>query len=45
MAHQVAEYEAAGMDALAPKPIQMPQLLAVIQQAIAKAEAARAAAA
>ncbi|WP_374472066.1 ATP-binding protein [Phenylobacterium sp.] len=45
MAHQVAEYAAAGMDTLAPKPIQLPQLLAAIQEAIAKAEAAREAAA
>ena len=45
MAHQVAEYRAAGMDGLAPKPIQLPQLIAAIEQvledAAAQAEPAR----
>ncbi|HVI31924.1 ATP-binding protein [Phenylobacterium sp.] len=44
MAHQVAEYTAAGMDALSPKPIQLPQLLATIQQVLAAADDSDAAA-
>ncbi|HEY8615271.1 ATP-binding protein [Phenylobacterium sp.] len=35
MAHQVAEYTAAGMDALSPKPIQLPQLIATLQGVLA----------
>lgn len=38
MAHQVADYTAAGMDALSPKPIQLPQLIATIQQVLAAGE-------
>jgi signal transduction histidine kinase/CheY-like chemotaxis protein len=45
MSHQVAEYTGAGMDALTPKPIQLPQLLATMQDVLARAEAARDAAA
>jgi signal transduction histidine kinase/ActR/RegA family two-component response regulator len=40
MAHQVSEYRVAGMDALSPKPIQLPQLVATIQEVLAAAEAA-----
>jgi signal transduction histidine kinase/CheY-like chemotaxis protein len=45
MAHQVSEYTAAGMDALSPKPIQLPQLIATIQDVLARAEASGAEAA
>ncbi|HEY8573673.1 ATP-binding protein [Phenylobacterium sp.] len=38
MAHQVAEYTAAGMDGLAPKPIQLPQLIGAIEQVLEPAE-------
>ncbi|MCR5878213.1 ATP-binding protein [Phenylobacterium sp. J367] len=40
MAHQVAEYTAAGMDGLSPKPIQLPNLLATLQSVLASGEAA-----
>ena len=39
MAHQLAEYTAAGMDALSPKPIQLPQLIATLEQVLAQADA------
>ncbi|HVI31925.1 ATP-binding protein [Phenylobacterium sp.] len=39
MAHQLAEYTAAGMDALSPKPIQLPQLIATLEQVLAQAQA------
>jgi CheY-like chemotaxis protein len=45
MSHQVAEYRAAGMDALSPKPIQMAHLVATIQAALAQSPAADEAAA
>ncbi|MCR5878214.1 ATP-binding protein [Phenylobacterium sp. J367] len=38
MAHQVSEYTEAGMDALSPKPIQLPQLVATIEAVLADAE-------
>jgi CheY-like chemotaxis protein len=41
VAEQAAEYMAAGMDGLAPKPIQLRQLLAVIEAAVSGAEAGR----
>jgi two-component system, sensor histidine kinase len=37
---QVAEYEAAGMDGVVPKPVEIARLLAVMDQALSKAEAA-----
>lgn len=37
MAHQVAEYLEAGMDAVATKPIQLQQLLAAMEDAVAAA--------
>jgi signal transduction histidine kinase/CheY-like chemotaxis protein len=43
MAHQVAEYRAAGMDGLAPKPIQLPQLIGAIEEVLAAAAEAQAA--
>ena len=39
LAHQAAEYTAAGMDGLAPKPIQIEQLIAVMAAALAPGEA------
>ncbi len=45
MAHQVAEYQTAGMDALSPKPIQMGHLIATIQEMLAQGPAADEAAA
>jgi CheY-like chemotaxis protein len=41
MSHQVAEYNAAGMDGLAPKPIQLPQLIEALQQVLGAAEEAQ----
>lgn len=38
-AHQAADYMAVGMDGLAPKPIQLPQLLAVMSEALAASPA------
>jgi len=43
MAHHEAEYLAAGMDAMVAKPIQLTELLAVMQRAIDSAEARKAA--
>ena len=37
MAHHVQEYLGAGMDGVASKPINLPELLAVIQSAMDKA--------
>ena len=34
MTHQVAEYEAAGMDSMAPKPIDIAALFAAMEQAL-----------
>ena len=42
MTHQVVEYEAAGMDGLVPKPIEIAHLFEVMEQALALAEAAAA---
>jgi two-component system, sensor histidine kinase len=39
MSHQVSEYTAAGMDGLAPKPIQLPQLIGAIEAVLAEAPA------
>ena len=36
MAHQTAEYLAAGMDAVIPKPIQVEQLIAGLEAALAE---------
>jgi signal transduction histidine kinase/ActR/RegA family two-component response regulator len=44
MAHQAAEYAAAGMDGLVPKPIEIGRLQAALEGALAGAEAARTAA-
>jgi PAS domain S-box-containing protein len=41
MAHQVAEYHAAGMDEVVAKPIDVAQLAAALERAVAGAEAAR----
>jgi two-component system, sensor histidine kinase len=38
MAHQTSEYTAAGMDGLAPKPIQLPQLIGVLETVLEPAE-------
>jgi signal transduction histidine kinase/ActR/RegA family two-component response regulator len=43
MAHQLAEYTAAGMDALSPKPIQLPQLIETIGRVLESADTAQAA--
>ena len=40
MAHQVAEYEAAGMDGLVAKPIDLTRLLSAIEKALDQAETA-----
>jgi CheY-like chemotaxis protein len=40
MAHQTAEYAAAGMDAVIPKPIQRTALVAALEQAVAGARKA-----
>jgi CheY-like chemotaxis protein/anti-sigma regulatory factor (Ser/Thr protein kinase) len=40
LAHQVEEYRAAGMDGVIPKPIEVAQLVAALERAIADAEAA-----
>ncbi|WP_374472064.1 ATP-binding protein [Phenylobacterium sp.] len=45
MAHQLAEYTAAGVDALSPKPIQLAELIATMQGVLAAAPAAEEAAA
>ena len=42
MTHQLAEYEAAGMDGLVPKPIDMANLFSVMEQVLAQAAEARA---
>jgi CheY-like chemotaxis protein len=39
MTHQVAEYEAAGMDGMVPKPLDITALLAAMQKALEPAEA------
>ena len=44
MSHQAAEYIAAGMDGLVPKPIEIARLQAALEETMATAEAARAAA-
>ena len=44
MSHQAAEYVAAGMDGLVPKPIEIARLQAALEETMATAEAARAAA-
>jgi signal transduction histidine kinase/ActR/RegA family two-component response regulator len=44
MPHQAAEYAAAGMDGLVPKPIEIGRLQAALEDALAGAEAARTAA-
>ncbi|WP_304188406.1 hypothetical protein, partial [Phenylobacterium aquaticum] len=38
MAHQIAEYKAAGMDGFVAKPIEVARLFAVIQQVLDEAE-------
>jgi CheY-like chemotaxis protein len=43
MTHQVAEYEAAGMDGMVPKPIDITALFAAMQQALEPAAATDAA--
>jgi signal transduction histidine kinase/CheY-like chemotaxis protein len=40
MTHQVAEYEAAGMDGMVPKPLDVTALFQAMEAALAKAEAA-----
>src|SRR6185312_836917 len=40
MAHQIAEYRAAGMDAVVAKPIDVTQLAAALERAIAAREQA-----
>jgi CheY-like chemotaxis protein len=40
MTHQLAEYEAAGMDGVVPKPIDIAKLFEAMDQALAKAPAA-----
>ena len=44
MTHQVAEYEAAGMDAMVAKPIDVPTLFAAIEKALERGDEAAAAA-
>ena len=41
MTHQVAEYEAAGMDGVVAKPIELANLFQVMEQALARADAAQ----
>jgi CheY-like chemotaxis protein len=44
MAHQVAEYRAAGMDAIVAKPIDVEQLLSAIQDVLERSAPSEAAA-